>query len=110
LKSFSETAQSAIETAKSLLQQAENDRGKLQIQGRLSGTLLKLHHALVQRSIATSAWLQKETALAPATIQSGILKLVELKIVEELTGKQRDRIYAYQNYISILSRCNELPK
>ncbi|MES9969945.1 MAG: Fic family protein [Candidatus Thiodiazotropha sp.] len=108
-QAISETAQAAVETAKSLIQQAESDRSELQVQARLSGTLLKLHQALVQRPIATAAWLQKETGLAPATIQSGLKMLVDLNIIEELTGKQRDRIYAYQNYISILNRGNELP-
>ncbi|MFI0376221.1 MAG: Fic family protein [Candidatus Thiodiazotropha sp.] len=104
-----ETAQAAVDTAKSLLQQAENDRSKLHTKGRLTGTLIKIHEALVQRPIATAAWLQNETGLAPATIQSGLQKLADLNIVEELTGKQRDRVYAYQDYITILNRGNELP-
>ena len=36
-------------------------------------------------------------------------KMEELGMVEELTGRQRDRVYAYKHYIEILSEGDELP-
>lgn len=103
------TANSAVSTAKQLLQQAEEDTNMIKQQGRVATTLNQLHHAFLQRPIATAAWLQTTTDLAPATIQSGLQRLVKLNIVEEITGKQRDRIYAYKDYIAILNQGNELP-
>lgn len=104
-----QTANNAVETAKQLMQQAKHDAATLHAQGRYAGTLTKMHQALLQRPIATAAWLIKQTGMAPATIQSGLQKLEALKIVNELTGKQRDRVYAYQDYIAILNQGNELP-
>jgi Fic family protein len=103
------TANAAVDTAKQLMQLTQSDTENLQQQGRSSNTLIKLHQALLQKPIATAAWLEKSTELAPATIQSGLQKLEELKLIEELTGKQRDRVYAYKAYIAILNQGNELP-
>lgn len=108
-KAIEQTANTAVDMANQLMSQAEKDAANLQAQGRNASTLTKLHQALLQRPIATAAWLQKTTGLAPATIQSGLQKLEKLGILQELTGKQRDRVYAYHEYISILNRGNELP-
>ena len=104
------TANDAVDTAKQLMNLTQRDRETLQQQGRLSNTLLKLHQGLSQKPIATAAYLEQSTALAPATIQSGLQKLEQLKLIEELTGKQRDRVYAYSAYITILNQENELPE
>lgn len=104
------TANEAVETAKQLMALAEKNTQDLQAQGRFSNTLLKIHKALLQRPIATAAWLGKNAGLAPATVRTGLKKLEALNVIEELTGKQRDRIYAYHNYIAILNKGNELPE
>jgi Fic family protein len=104
------TANAAVDTAKQLMTLAQTDTEILQQQGRLSNTLTKLHQALLQRPVATAAWLEQCTALAPATIQSGLQTLEKMKLVEELTGKQRDRVYAYKAYIDIMNQGNEMPE
>jgi cell filamentation protein, protein adenylyltransferase len=104
------TANEAVETAKQLMALAEKNTQRLQAQGRFSNTLLKIHQALLRRPIATAAWLEKNIGLAPATVRTGLKKLEALNLIEELTGKQRDRIYAYHNYIAIINKGNELPE
>lgn len=101
------TANEAVDSARQLMALAEKNKQKLQAQGRFSSTLLKIHQALLQRPIATAAWLEKQAELAPATVRTGLKKLQALNIVEELTGKQRDRVYAYHDYIAILNKGNE---
>lgn len=108
-KAIEQTANDAVDTAKQLIDQSEKDAATIRAQDRLAGTLAKMHRALLQRPIATATWLHKSTGLAPATIQSGLQKLAKLGMLEELTGKQRDRVYAYKDYISILNRGHELP-
>jgi Fic family protein len=103
------TANAAVDTAKQLMQQMEKDAVLVQAQGRIAGTLSKLHQAFLQSPIATAARLKDITGLAPATIQTGLQRLEKLKVVEELTGRQRDRVYAYKDYIAILNQGNELP-
>ena len=38
---------------------------------------------------------------------SVVLKLVEMGILEELTGKARNRLFAYKNYLAILTSGTE---
>lgn len=104
------TANAAVDTARQLMSLIKTDSENLQQQGRSSNTLIKLHQSMLQKPITTAAWLEESTDLAPATIQSGLQKLEELKLIEELTGKQRDRVYAYQAYIAILNQGDELPE
>jgi len=103
------TANDAVQVAELLMKQSEQDATLIQEQGRYSGTLAKLHMALLKRPLATAAWLKKQTGLANATVQSGIQRLEDLGLLREITGKQRDRVYAYDAYIEILNRGNELP-
>ena len=103
------SADSAVDTAKQLMVKTEQDANLLNEQGRAVGSLRKLHQALQQRPIANAAWLRQRTEMAPATIQTALQKLEKLGLIEELTGKQRDRVYAYKNYIEILNQGNELP-
>jgi len=103
------TANAAVETAKQLMTLTEANAKLISEQGRVAGTLRQLHEALLKRPIATAGWLQENSGLAPATVISGLKRLEKLTLVEELTGKQRDRVYAYRQYIAILNQGNELP-
>lgn len=104
-----QTANNAVESAKQLIARSEQDAELIHGQGRYAGTLGQIHRVFLRRPVATAAWIKKNTGLAPATIQSGLQKLEKLNMLQELTGKQRDRVYAYGEYIAILNRGNELP-
>jgi len=104
-----QTANNAVLTAKELIDQSERDRVVIQEQGRFAGTLSQIYSVLLRRPVTTAAWIKEVTDLAPATIQSGLHKLEKLNILQELTGKQRNRVYAYGEYITILNQGNELP-
>lgn len=103
------TANDAVHVAELLMKQSEQDAALIQEQGRYSGTLAKLHMALLKHPLTTAAWLKSQTGLANATVQSGLQRLADLGLLREMTGKQRDRVYAYDAYIEILNRGNELP-
>lgn len=104
-----QTANNAVDTAKQLIVRTEHDTQLIMSQGRFAGTLSQIHCAMLRRPVATAAWIKKDTGLAPATIQSGLQKLEHLNLLQELTGKQRDRVYVYGKYIAILNAGNELP-
>jgi len=104
-----QTASDAVDTAKQIIALLEQDTKLVQQQGRYAGTLSQIHCVMQRRPVATAAWIKQETSLAPATIQSGLQKLEGLNILQEMTGKQRDRVYAYREYITILNRGNDLP-
>lgn len=100
-------ANDAVQVAQLLREQSEQDAALIQEQGRYAGTLSRLHAALLKRPLATATWLEEQTSLANATVQSGLQRLIDIGILQELTGKQRGRVYAYKAYIEILNREND---
>jgi hypothetical protein len=49
----------------------------------------------------------KQLHLTAPTVRSAVECLAGLGIVREVTGKQRDRIYAYHKYVQILDEGTE---
>jgi len=103
------TAGQAVGTAQRLLQQAEDDRTRIATFGRTAGSLLQVHHALQERPIASASWITAQSGLAPATVNMCLRQLEEAQLVHELTGRKRNRLYSYQNYLRILNEETDTP-
>jgi Fic family protein len=103
-----ETATQAVDTVQRLMALAEEDRKRIQTLGRVSGSVLGIHHAMMERPIASPVWLKGKTGLSLTTIGTSLKKLEELGVVRELTGQKRNRFYGYTQYISILNRGTEV--
>lgn len=103
-----ETATQAVNTVQQLLALAEEDRKRIRELGRVSGSVQVIHHAMMERPIASPVWLKSKTGLSLTTVGTALEKLEELGIVKELTGKKRNRLYGYAQYIAILNRGTEI--
>ena len=57
----------------------------------------------VRRVVLTVPQIAPQLALSAPTIRGAVRALEDLEIVNELTGQQRHRVFAYQNYLDILS-------
>jgi len=60
-----------------------------------------------RRPIVTIQAAAKELKLSLPTVGKSLSHLIELGIVGELTGKRRNRIFAYRKYLSMLDRGTE---
>ena len=74
----------------------------------LSGSILEIHRALMERPIASPKWLAEKTGLTPTTVNTVLDRMVELGIINELTGKRRNRLYGYTQYIAVLNLGTEI--
>ncbi len=101
------TAQSAVETARMLAGLFREDRERIDSLGRGAGTALRIHHELQRRPVATLPWLSKRTRLSFPTVGKSIESLVKLGIARELTGRQRNRVFAYDRYLALLNEGTE---
>ena len=54
---------------------------------------------LPQISISVVA---KNLGVAPQTVRSALGHLQKLGIVQEITGKKRDQVFVYKNYLDLL--------
>jgi Fic family protein len=103
------TADVAANTARRILAILERDRSRIEGTGRAAGTLLRLHHLMRRRPLLTISGAVTDLGLSHPTVSSGVRTLEQLGIVNEVTGRGRDRIYAYEEYLAILNEGTELP-
>jgi len=107
LKGVSETAQGAVQTAKRLVDLFEVDRARIQKTGRKAGSLLRLHEALKQRPLSTLAEAAKRSGLSFPAAGSAMDVLIDMRVARELTGKRRNRVFVYDQYLAALSEGTE---
>ena len=103
------TADVAASTARRILGILERDRSRIEGAGRAAGTLLRLHHLMRRKPLLTISGAVADLELSHPTVSSGIRALEKLGIVNEVTGRGRDRIFAYREYLGILNEGTELP-
>ena len=103
LRGVAQTASSAVETAHRLVSMFAEDGERIQRVGRSAGSMLRVHQNLKKRAITTVPALCKSTGLSFPAASSAMQHLIELNIAQELTGRRRDRVFAYQEYLSILN-------
>lgn len=107
LEGLHETAEDAFTTTQRLLQLFADDRERLQRLGRRAGSTLRVHEKLMARPVQSISDVAESTALTFPTVSSAINLLTELGIAREITGRRSDRVFAYDEYLSILSEGTE---
>jgi len=103
-EAVAETAEQAVNTARMLMQIKAEDQQKINGEGRIAGSMLRLHNALLEHPIASPGRLASDTRLTPATVNTCLAGLEKLKIVKELTGQKRGRLYSYVRYIDVMNQ------
>lgn len=58
--------------------------------------------------MASPKWIQKKTKLTLPTVNAALRALEGLKVVKEITGRKRNRLYSYVKYIQIINEGTEL--
>ncbi|MBI3951193.1 MAG: Fic family protein [Acidobacteria bacterium] len=102
-----ETAEQATQTSRDLLKLFETDRQRIQSIGRAASSALRVHHFLQAHPIVSIPKLATALGLTVPTVTASITHLQKLGIIRELTGYRRNRLFAYEPYIKILSEGTE---
>ena len=103
LKGVVETANQAIETIQLILKILAEDRQKIASIGKPAGSVLLVHNYLQKHPTTGSKKIVENCALTLPTAIKSLNHLINLGIVTEITGKARNRIYVYKQYLDILS-------
>ncbi len=109
LAGVDETARQAADTVARLLQLFQTDRVRIYELGRAAGSAPRVHEFMQRQPVVSSPRLVAELGLSKPTANAALAQLVKLGVVEEITGQQRSRVYAYQAYLRILGEGTELP-
>ncbi len=103
LEGVSVTADDAVNTARALVGGFSDDAMRIQGLGRKAGSVLRVHEALRLRPVAALPEVATRTGLSFPSVASAMEELMALGIVRELTGKKRNRVFAYSTYLDLLS-------
>lgn len=107
LEGVKETSGQAADTAKQILELFEADRQKIEGLGRPATSALRVHQCLRTKPILSVPVAVDALNLSAPTVRKSINHLVDLDIVRETTGKQRDRLFVYSGYLDILNQGTE---
>ncbi len=102
LEGVARTADSAVATARRLVTLFDEDRKKIQTGGRRAGSALRVYDIFKTRPILNLQEASQRADLSYPATGTGMDLLVESGIARELTGKRRNRIFAYDRYLAIL--------
>jgi Fic family protein len=109
LDGVAETADGAVATAQRLSALFAADRESILPVGRRAGSMLRVLDAMKSRPVTSIPAVVKTTGLSTPTAGMAMEELVSLGIARELTGRRRNRAFAYDGYIAILNEGTERP-
>lgn len=101
------TAQSAVTAAQRLVALFDADAGRIRGSGRAAGSALRVHAVLRQRPVVSLTEAGRRTGLSFPAVARGMEVLQRLGIATELTGRRRNRLFAYDRYLAVLSEGTE---
>ena len=104
------TAGQAVEAAQQLQALTQKDKIKITGLGRAANSALQVYMSLLEHPIATAGSLVKKTGITAATVNKCLEHLERLGIVRELTGRKRNRIFSYHQYVDIMNKGTDLPE
>ncbi len=103
MEGVEQTSAGAVETAHRLLYRFNIDNEAIRTNGLKLGSVLRVHSALQARPIVTIDHICEMANMTFPTASKAIDILLSLGIVREITGKQRNRVYAYHHFLAILN-------
>jgi len=107
LEGVAHTAGSAVETAHRLLALFRKDAERVQALGRGAANTRRIFSTLRDRPVATVTDLAERTGVSFPTAAKAVESLIALGIAREVTGRRRDRVFAYDRYLAILNEGTE---
>ena len=111
LEGVKQTAEGAVQTAHRLTNLFQADRDRLQAtSGRKAGSVLRVHDAFKKRPILSLTQVSRDTNLSFPTAATATELLVTEGMVREITGKSRNRMFVYSQYLDILNEGTEPPQ
>lgn len=97
------TSGQAVNNVSQVLELLEDDRRKIRGLGKSHVSALAIHDILKKAPICDPVKIATLSGLSQPTVNSTLRNLVELEILREVTGRQRNKLYNYSRYLTLLS-------
>ena len=96
-------ARQAADTTLALRELFQHDQQRVGSLGRAAGSAMRVYECLRERIVLTIPRAAAETGLTWPTVNGALWRLQQLGIAREVTGRNRDRVYAYQRQLDLLN-------
>ncbi len=98
------TSDEAVDAAARLLALLEQDRLLIERHaGRSAGSTLRVHDALARQPLLSAGAAAAGLQLSRPTVSKALAILQEVGVVREVSGRERNRVFAYDAFLRILS-------
>ncbi len=102
LEGVRRVATEAVASVERLERMFRADRTTIEEIGRRASSAFRVHEALKARPVQTLASAAEATGLSFSGTSSAMRRLVQLGIAREMTGRRRNRLFAYDRYLAEL--------
>jgi len=103
LEGVAAMASESVKTAQKLFRLVTQDRERMLSADGVSISAVRLFEQLPRRPILTAAGVEAMLSTTRPTATKAISTLVDLGLLKEVSGKQRDRSFVYVNYLDVLA-------
>ena len=107
LECVRESAEDGINTAHSLFELLGKDRGTVANHKAATIPAVRLFDLLPENPMVTMPIAMELLDISKPTAAKAIDALCQAGVLHEITGKRRDRVYAYQAYLNVLAKETE---
>lgn len=107
LEGVIEVAQGATETIRRSVELIEQDRARVHGLGRASGSAALVHDLAVREIVLTIPWTARSINVSEPTAAKSLAHLVSLGVVDEITGRARNKVFVYREYLNLLQEGTE---
>ena len=97
----------ASETTKRIVELIEQDRRRINALGRAAGSALLVFDHAVREVVLRIPETAKQLPVSEPTVATAIAHLERIGVLRELTARPRNKIFAYDEYLKILSEGTE---
>jgi Fic family protein len=95
-------ASSATETARAIRALVESDRATVHGFGRGAASALRVHELAGRRIVLMATRTASELGLSVPTVNAALGRLEQARILREVTGRRRGRLFVYDAYLALL--------
>ncbi len=102
LEGVEQTADDALQRAKRLITLFERDAQAVRGLGRRSATIERVFQQFCEKPVLNLRAISEMTSLSYPAVERVVGDLVRLGILQEITGRRRNRLFAYSEHLAIL--------
>lgn len=107
LEGVIEVACGATETTRRIVELIEQDRARVHGLGRASGSAALVHDLAVREIVLTIPLTARSINVSEPTAAKSLAHLVSLGVADEITGRARNKVFVYREYLNLLQEGTE---